>query len=47
MQVLLECDDLLLLLLQQGTQGFHVLQSEFQHHGFLQMPQRLKQEDLR
>lgn len=47
LQVLLERDDFLLLLLQEGTQGFHMLQSEFQHHSFLQMTQRLKQEDLR
>ncbi|KAA8593496.1 hypothetical protein FQN60_009612 [Etheostoma spectabile] len=40
-------DDFLLLLLQDTTQGFHMLESEFQHHGFLQMTQRLKQEDLR
>lgn len=47
MQVLLECNDFLLLLLQDATQGFHVLERELQHHSFLQMPQRLKQEDLR
>lgn len=47
LQVLLERDDFLLLLLQETTEGFHMLESELQHHGFLQMTQRLKQEDLR
>lgn len=47
LQVFLQRDNFLLLLLQEGTQGFHMLQSQFQHHSFLQMTQRLKQEDLR
>lgn len=47
LQVLLECNNFLLLLLQEGTQGFHMLECELQHHSFLQMTQRLKQEDLR
>lgn len=46
-QVLLERHDLLLLLLQQGTQGSHMLECKLQDHGFLQMTQCLKQEDLR
>lgn len=33
--------DLLLLLLQQAVQSFHVLQRQLQHHGLFQMAQRL------
>lgn len=47
LQVVLQGNDFLLLLIQEATQGFHMLQSELQHHSFLQMTQRLKQEDLR
>lgn len=33
--------DLLLLLLQQAVESFHVLQRQLQHHSLFQMAQRL------
>uniref|UniRef100_G3PDZ7 Uncharacterized protein n=1 Tax=Gasterosteus aculeatus TaxID=69293 RepID=G3PDZ7_GASAC len=37
LQVVLQRHDLLLLLLQDAAEGFHMLERELQHHGLLQM----------
>ena len=47
LQAILQGNNFLLLLFQERAQGLHMLESELQHHCFLQMTQRLKQEDLR
>lgn len=42
LHAVLQSEDLLLLLLQQRSEGFHVFQCELQDHSLLQMAQSLQ-----
>lgn len=43
LHAVLQSQDFLLLLLQEGGEGFHVLQRQLQDHGLLQMSQSLQE----